>query len=240
MNTMMELLVVAGRVITILPLLLIMAIFMGKRAIGELPIFDFLIVLTLGSVVGADIADPSIQHLHTAVAIILIAVLQRFVAILKLKNRDIGKYITFEPTIIIQNGILIRENLEKIRYSVDNVLEALREKDVFDVNEVETAIVEANGSLSVLKKPRNKTVTLEDINIVNKTSSLAFPVIIEGKIHHSVLTKLNINETWLKNQLKSKNIIDETDVFFASINRDMQLHITLKEENDVQIPPLYN
>ncbi|WP_185819684.1 DUF421 domain-containing protein [Salibacterium salarium] len=236
---MMELLIVAGRVITILPLLLVMAIFMGKRAIGELPIFDFLIVLTLGSVVGADIADPSIQHLHTAVAIVLIAVLQRLVAIIKLKNRDVGKYITFEPTIIIQNGTLLRENLEKIRYSIDNVLEALREKDVFDVNDVETAIIEANGSLSVLKKPHKNTVTLEDINIMNKTSSLAFPIIIEGRIQHSVLTKLNVNETWLKNQLKNQNI-DETNVFFASINRDMQLHISLKNQHEVEIPPLYN
>ncbi|MDQ0300718.1 uncharacterized membrane protein YcaP (DUF421 family) [Salibacterium salarium] len=239
MNTMMELLIVAGRVITILPLLLAMAVFMGKRAIGELPIFDFLIVLTLGSVVGADIADPSIQHLHTAVAIVLIAVLQRLVAIIKLKNRDVGKYITFEPTIIIQNGTLLRENLEKIRYSIDNVLEALREKDVFDVNDVETAIIEANGSLSVLKKPHKNTVTLEDINIMNKTSSLAFPIIIEGKIQHSVLTKLNVNETWLKNQLKNQNI-DETNIFFASINRDMQLHISLKNQHEIEIPPLYN
>ncbi|WP_306900288.1 DUF421 domain-containing protein [Salibacterium salarium] len=236
---MMELLIVAGRVITILPLLLAMAVFMGKRAIGELPIFDFLIVLTLGSVVGADIADPSIQHLHTAVAIVLIAVLQRLVAIIKLKNRDVGKYITFEPTIIIQNGTLLRENLEKIRYSIDNVLEALREKDVFDVNDVETAIIEANGSLSVLKKPHKNTVTLEDINIMNKTSSLAFPIIIEGKIQHSVLTKLNVNETWLKNQLKNQNI-DETNIFFASINRDMQLHISLKNQHEIEIPPLYN
>lgn len=67
METVKEILVVYGRIITILPLLLVVTLFMGKRSIGEMPVFDFLIIITLGAVVGADIADPKIEHLHTAV-----------------------------------------------------------------------------------------------------------------------------------------------------------------------------
>ncbi|MFZ4453270.1 DUF421 domain-containing protein [Salibacterium aidingense] len=240
MSTIMELFLVAGRIITILPLLLIMAIFMGKRAIGELPIFDFLIVLTLGSVVGADIADPDIQHLHTAVAVILIAVLQRLVAVLKMKKRTIGKFITFEPTIVIQNGIILRRSLKKIRYSVDNILEALREKDIFNVDDVETAIVEANGSLSVLKKPAKTGVTIEDAQLMKKSPAVAFPVIIEGVVHHPVLQKLQVDESWLENELAAQGIPDIDDIFFASINRQHELHISLKNEDTVQVPPIYH
>src|SRR5690625_1437312 len=99
-----DILLVIVRVITILPLLLFVTIFMGKRAIGELPIFDFLVVIILGAVVGADIADPNIEHFPTVIAIIAIALLQKVVAKWKISNRKIGRLLTFEPTIVVQNG----------------------------------------------------------------------------------------------------------------------------------------
>ncbi len=147
-----EMAVILGRIITILPLLLIVTIFMGKRAIGELPVFDFLIIVTLGAVVGADIADPNIHHLPTAVAIVGIALLQKVVAKWKISNRKVGRLLTFEPTIVVQNGVILQGNLKRIRYSIDNVLQMLREKDVFDISEVEIAIVESNGAISVLEE----------------------------------------------------------------------------------------
>ncbi|PWW20442.1 uncharacterized membrane protein YcaP (DUF421 family) [Cytobacillus oceanisediminis] len=182
-----EILLVLGRIITILPLLLFITLFMGKRAIGELPIFDFLIIVTLGAVVGADIADPSIKHLPTAIAIIGIGILQRVVAIWKISNRKIGRLLTFEPTVIIQNGKFLNKNLKKIRYSIDNILQMLRGKNIFEINEVETAIVEANGALSVLKKPHKNSVTLEDMKIEKTTSTISFPVIVEGTIYSNIL-----------------------------------------------------
>nr|WP_233548009.1 DUF421 domain-containing protein [Rummeliibacillus sp. POC4] len=75
------------------------------------------------------------------------------------------------------------KNLKKIRFSIDNILRMLREKNVFDINEVETAIIEGSGALSVLKKSQKNSVTREDMNIVNTTSSIFFPVIIEGTIY---------------------------------------------------------
>nr|WP_283730771.1 hypothetical protein [Bacillus cereus] len=95
-----EISLVLVRIITILPLLLFVTLFMGKRAIGELPIFDFLIIITLGAVVGADIADPSIKHLPTVITIIAIGILQKIVTSWKISNRKLDKLLTFEPTII--------------------------------------------------------------------------------------------------------------------------------------------
>ncbi|MFB4164357.1 DUF421 domain-containing protein [Alteribacillus sp. JSM 102045] len=240
MNTLTEIFIVAGRILTILPLLLFTAIFMGKRAIGELPVFDFLIVITLGSVVGADIADPNVHHLPTAAALVFIGIVQRLVASLKISNRTIGKYITFEPTVVVQDGKLLRKNLKKIRYSIDNILEALRNKDVFDINEVETAVVEASGSVSVLKKPLKNTVTLEDMNLKKDSSSIAFPVILEGKMYTEILQEFNVDEIWLRHQLKMQGVEDINKIFFASINKGMEIHVSLKEEPGESIPPIYN
>ena len=210
---MKDILIVLVRILTILPLLLFTTLFMGKRAIGEIPVFDFLIVITLGAVVGADIADPNIKHLPTVLTIIFIGLFQRVVANWKISNRKIGRLLTLEPTVVIQNGKLIDKNLKKIRYSIDNILQMLREKDVFDINEVETAIIEGNGALSVLKKSQKNSVTREDMNIVNTTSVIALPLIVEGTVYADVLKDFNLSEAWLIQQLSSQGVEDINDVF---------------------------
>ncbi|MER1985202.1 MAG: DUF421 domain-containing protein [Solibacillus sp.] len=233
-----DVLIVLVRILTILPLLLFTTLFMGKRAIGELPVFDFLIVIILGAVVGADIADPNIEHFPTVMAIIFIGIFQRVVAKWKISNRKLGKLLTLEPTVVIQNGQFIDKNLKKIRYSIDNILQMLREKNVFDINDVETAIIEGNGALSVLKKPQKDPVTREDMNIIKTTASISFPVIIEGTIYSDVLRDFNLNEASLLQQLSDQGVTDVNNVFFASINRKLELHVSLKNKNNLTIPPI--
>ncbi|MGJ9382630.1 DUF421 domain-containing protein [Salipaludibacillus sp. CF4.18] len=239
MDILMEILIVLGRIITILPLLLIVIIFVGKRAIGEIPVFDFLIIITLGSVVGADIADPSVNHLPTAVAIVAIGGIQKLVDKWEILHRKFGKLITFQPTVVVQDGKLIPDNLKRVSYSIDNILQMLREKGIFDISEVETALIESSGSLSVLKKAEKNTVTLEDMGIT-KLSSFTIPVIIEGSVYADVLKFLNLNEIWLHKQLTSQGI-DLRDVFFGSINQQKELQLSMKvEHEEVIVAPIKN
>ncbi|WP_188207923.1 DUF421 domain-containing protein [Alkalibacillus aidingensis] len=232
-------LIVLGRIITILPLLLFVTIFMGKRAIGQLPVFDFLIIISLGSIVGADLADPSISHFLTALAVVAVGVLQKVVTKFKLSNRRFGRLITFEPTIVIQNGQLLQKNIKKIGYSIDNILQFLREKDIFDLNEVETAIIESDGEMSVLKKPSALNVTRSDMNIVKPSLGIALPVIVEGKIYEHVLEDLGLTPSWLKKQLDAQGIHRQDDVFYASINKEHDLHVSLKK-NQVKPPRVFH
>ncbi|PWU69770.1 DUF421 domain-containing protein [Gracilibacillus dipsosauri] len=220
-----DLLLVGWRVLTILPLLLVITLFMGKRAVGELPVFDFLVIITLASVVGADIADPNINHLPTIFAIIVIALLQKTVAHLKIASQKVDQAVTFEATIVIQDGIFLNQNLKKIGYTVSNILEMLRNNEIFDIREVETAIIEANGELSVLKA---------------KSSPLpiSFPVVLEGKIMEDVLPALHVDKEWLIKKLHESNIEQLEDVFFASINRQKDLHISKFNQDPLFVPPI--
>lgn len=242
MEMLKELSILLGRIVTIFPLMLAIALYMGKRSIGELPIFDFLVIIILGAVVGADIADPQIEHIHTAVAIILIGIFQKIVSKLKIKYRKFGHIITFEPTVVIQDGQFIVSNLKKIRYSIDNVLQMLRENDVFDISDVHLGIVEANGKLSVLKKMNKTQVTVEDMNITGKVISLSYPIVVDGKVYRDTLAKLNLSESWLREQLKNNKINSLEEVFFASVNMNKELHISLKEymKDTTQVIPIYN
>ncbi len=228
--------IVLLRIITILPLVLFVTIFMGKRTIGELPVFDYLVIIILGSVVGADIAEPDVKHIPTAVAIIGIGLLQRVVSYIKISSRKIGRLITFEPTIVIHNGKLLNKNMKKIHYAIDNILQMLREKDVFDINEVEIAIIEANGNLSVLKKYKKNAVTVEDMGIDKKISNMTYPLIMEGHVYSDVLTYLKLDHAWLAKQLNNNQIDDINSIFFASINQHHELQISLRNENGVPVP----
>ncbi|SDG35712.1 DUF421 domain-containing protein [Desulfosporosinus hippei] len=242
MELIKELLVVVGRIFTIIPLLLIVTLYMGKRAIGELPVFDFLVIITLGAITGADLADPSISHIHTAVAIIIIGLFQKVITNSVIKHRKFGHLITFEPTIVIQDGQLIMSNLKKIRFSIDNILQMLREKDVFNISDVQIGIIEANGNLSVLKHANKDLVTLEDMNLTKVGSSLSYPIIIDGEIYGNVLKKLDLSEDWLEQQLATLNIKTPADIFFASVNNDNELHVSLKSfmEDKQNIVPITN
>ncbi|MFN2746435.1 DUF421 domain-containing protein [Bacillus sp. z60-18] len=230
METVKEILLVYGRIITILPFLLMVTLYMGKRSIGEMPVFDFLIIITLGAVVGADIADPKIEHLHTAFAVLGIALLQRLTSKIMIKSRTLGRLITFEPTIVIKDGTFIVGNLKRIRYSIDNILQMLREKDVFNVGDVEMAFIEANGNLTVYKKPDKMEVTAEDLGIQKSRGGFSYPVIVDGKIYASVLRQLHISESWLIDQLKERGIEQISAVFFASVNQQHELHVSLQND----------
>ncbi|WP_404431974.1 DUF421 domain-containing protein [Sutcliffiella horikoshii] len=216
------------RIVTILPLMLIVTLFMGKRSIGELPVFDFLVILTLGSVVGADIADPSVHHMPTVGAIIAIALLQKFIAWWKIKNHHIGRLLSFEPTLVIYEGQFHIDNMYKIHYSIDNILQMLREKDVFRIEDVHFALIEANGELSVKLKPAKEAVKVEDVATVRPKTSIEYSVIMDGRIQQKTLNQLGLNETWLKEELLKKDIINIQDVFYAAINEENKIHVSLR------------
>lgn len=231
MDLVKEMVVVLGRIVTIIPLLLIITLVMGRRSIGELPVFDFLVILILGAVVGADIADPNIEHLHTAVAIVLIGGLQMLIAKWAITHRKFGRLITFEPTIVIKDGQLLRVNMKRIRYSLDNILQMLRENDIFDASDVQLGIIESNGKLTVYKNPNKGNITIEDLGIKKTSEGISYPVIIEGEIYSKVLEDLNLDSSWLKKELSKQDISNIEQVFYASVSKDKKLHISLYKQS---------
>ncbi|GLB58701.1 DUF421 domain-containing protein [Cytobacillus sp. NCCP-133] len=238
MDSMIDLLKVIGRIYTILPLLLAVTLIMGKRSIGELPVFDFLVILTLGSVVGADIAEPKVNHLFTMFAVIAIASLQMLVSYIKGKNRKFGRLVTFEPTIFIYKRKFLVKNMQTIKYSIDNVLQMLREKNVFNVTDVEMAIIEANGELSVKLIPQKETARAEHFTSPKRESSWELPIIIDGIVYKNVMRRRDISEEWLKQELSKKKVKNTEDVFYAAVNGKRELHISLKDDKYKPEEPL--
>ncbi|WP_408010631.1 DUF421 domain-containing protein [Pseudalkalibacillus sp. A8] len=229
---------VIGRIITILPFMLFVTLYMGKRSIGELPVFDFLVILVLGAVVGADIADPKINHIHTIVAMTAIALLQKSIIYIKMKNRSLGKLMTFEPAVVIYKGQFLYEKMKKEKYSIDNVLQMLREKEVYNVGDVEIAIIEANGNLSVKMIPSKEVVTREDLKLTGEPVNYEIPIILDGEVQLDLLRWLKKNEVWLDDKLAEQNITDVSSVFYGSYNRNGELFLSMKDATTKDVPPI--
>jgi len=228
MEMLKDMAVVFIRISTIFPLVLFVTLFMGRRSIAEMPVFDFLVILALGSVVGADIAEPKINHVLTGFAILLIGIMQRIFSTMVIRISWFNKMVNFEPVIVIYQGKMIHKNLKKAKYSIDNILQMLRENNIYNETDVHLAVMESNGKLNVLEKTNTPTAP-----------SISYPIIKEGKINKSILTKLKLKESWLQDQLHKENI-QLSQIFLATIDDQHILNTTKYNEVENQsLPPIY-
>lgn len=222
----MDYLIIAGRVVSAMALVLLLILKTGRRKISEMPVYDFLSIIILGSVIGADIADPSVEHMPTLFAVALLVLLQYLVSRLLINNKKIAKKITFGPTVVIQSGQFIKSNMERLKYPVENVLMALREKDVFDLGEVDFAVVESSGNISVLKKPEYRPLTPTDMRIKADGKSMAVPLVVDGHVYSENLKQMGKDLGWLEQQLKTMGIESYKDVFYADMDTGGRLYVS--------------
>ncbi len=230
----MTYLIIALRIVSIMALFLFLILKTGRRKLGELPVYDFLSVIVIGSVIGADIAEPDIPHMPTLFAVVLIIALQFLVSNLLINNKRIARKITFGPTVIIQKGQFIKANMKRLKYPVENVLMALREKDIFDLNEVEYAIIEGSGNISVLKKSQFLPLTPADMKLQPESKGLPIPLITDGQVHDKNLQQLKRDRPWLASQLSQAGVQDFSQVFYADYSEGGGLYVSriLQTEKD--------
>lgn len=222
----MTYLIIALRIVSIMALFLFLILKTGRRKLGELPVYDFLSVIVIGSVIGADIAEPDIPHLPTMFAVVILIALQFLVSKLLINNKKIARKITFGPTVIIQKGQFIKANMKRLKYPVENVLMALREKDIFDLNEVEYAIIEGSGNISVLKKSQFLPLTPSDMKLQPGSKGLSVPLITDGQVHDDNLRQLKRDRAWLAAQLNQAGIEDFSEVFYADYSEGGSLYVS--------------
>lgn len=131
--------------------------------------------------------------------------------------RYASKYVDGEPVAVVMNGKIMEDAMKKARYRASDLMEQLRDKGVFDLNEVEFAILETNGQLSVLKKPQFQPVTPLHMNVPSIPNGMGTELIYDGQIVKQNLKDLSLTEEWLDSQLTTKGINNVSEVFLATI-----------------------
>ena len=203
---------------------------MGRKQISQLTYFDYVVGITIGSIASVASLDKNINMYEGIFCIIIWSVLTILISEITLKNIKIRLLVNSEPLLIIDKGKVLYKNMKKARYNIGDLLMQLRVKDIFYITDVEVAILEPDGKLSVLKKSEHTALTIEDMNIKRPKTGMMIDIILDGNILSSHLQQIKKNEDWVVAQLKARNIDNIKDVVFAGIQADEQIYIVTKND----------
>lgn len=201
---------------------------MGKRQIGDMQPNELVITLLISEIAAIPLQDINQPVLLGIVAIFVLVFLEIIISILTMKIFKFRQLMSGKSAVIIKNGVIDQQTMRDVRMTVLDLIELLREKDVFDIKDVAFAVLEVNGSLSILKNSDAQTVTRKDMKISGKEEALQLPVITDGKIIKESLKNLSMNYDKITSILKSKNKSPE-NVFLMTINRNGDYTIIDKE-----------
>ncbi|HHX94731.1 MAG TPA: DUF421 domain-containing protein [Clostridia bacterium] len=211
--------------------ILIYARILGKQQIGQLTFFEYINGITFGSiaaVLATDIGPRS--TLYNMLGLSLFALLTFLGSYVSMKSRALRKVIAGEPTVVIHNGKILEDNIHKLQYNIDELLVQLREKGVFDIGDVEFAILEPTGALSVQVKSQAKPVTREDLNIPSEYEGVSVELVMDGEVIHQNLRQIGLDEKWLLDQLKQRGVTSLNEVPLAVIASNGELYVDLTED----------
>lgn len=211
--------------------LLIFAKMLGKEQISQMTLFDYILGITVGSVAAELTVDLSSRAWPHWVGLATWAALGYLMELLTMKWRYASKYIEGEPAIVIMDGKIMEDVLKKMKFRVSDILELLRNKEVFNLNEVAYAIIEPNGSISVLKKPEYLPLTPKDMNMFATPTGIGTEIIYDGIIIDENLRQLNKDKKWLYSQLKKYGVKDASEVFLLTLDPGGNLYIDKYEDN---------
>lgn len=214
---------------------LIFARILGKEQISQLTFFDYVLGITIGSIASELTIDLSSRAWPHWIGLFTWAALAYLLEVVTMRWRYAAKYIEGEPTVVIMNGKIMDSTLRKMKLRASDVLVLLRSKDIFDVQEVDFAIMEPNGQLSVLKKPEYLNLTPKDMNIPVQATGISTELIYDGIVIEENLRQLNKDRKWLADELRKHQIKNPGDVFFASLNPAGSLYIDKYDDHIMKI-----
>lgn len=206
--------------------LLVLARFMGKKQISQLTFFHYVTGITIGSIAANLAGESETPFLNGLYGMILWAVLTILANFLSFKSIKLRVLLDDKPTIIIQKGKIVEGSLRKLRLSFNDLNMMLREQSIFSMKEVEYAIFETNGNLSVLLKTTEQPASKKDVKAPSpELKYIPTEIITDGKVEEKNMRELNLTDTWLTRQLEQQGINRPEHVLYAEIQADGSLYI---------------
>lgn len=206
----------------------------GKRQVSDLQPYDLLMTLIIADLASTAIADTDIPLLYSIVPILALYLVQQVIAKLCLKSSAVRRLVCGTPQILILDGVLQEKIMQRTNYTVRDLLDSLRSKDIFDVGEVAYAILETNGTVSVLEKAQFQKPNKKELNLEPGSAALSHLLILEGKVQKSGLETLHLAQKDVEKILKDHGLTLKS-IFFAQMNGDGELHIQLDRKNQSRV-----
>ncbi|WP_226577021.1 DUF421 domain-containing protein [Halobacillus litoralis] len=195
--------------------LFIMTKVLGKSQITQITAFDFIAALVLGELVGNALYDKDVGILNVGFAIVLWSILIYTTELITEKFKGTRKLLEGSPSLVIYKGRIDREQLKKNKLDINQLQHLLRSKDVFSIREVQYAVLETDGTISVLKASQYQNVTRDDMNLSPQNVPLPRTIISDGEVIWDNLREAGFDEKWLTEQLKAQNYSEPKEVIYA-------------------------
>ena len=204
---------------------------LGKKQLGQLTFFTYVTGIAMGNIAGDMVVHRDIKLIDGVSGLIIWAFTTFLLELISLKFSKARVLLDGEPSILIKRGIIMEKELAAQRLNMDDLTMLLRNNNIFSIQDVDYAILEPNGQLSILKKPELEAVSKKDMQIQPENRIyLPTEIIVDGKLVQKNLKELNLNSQWVNQQLIQAGITSVEEVFFAELQNDGSLHISKKNK----------
>lgn len=207
---------------------------LGKKQISQLTFFEYITGITLGEVAGFISTDVEAHFMHGVAALAVWFLVPFLLELFTLKSKRLREWFEGKGTVMVKEGKVLEDNLKKERYTADELLEQLRTKSVFNVADVEFAVLEASGELSVLLKKENQPLTPKHLGIQTAPERETQAVIVDGNIMDEPLATAGLSRAWLYTELEKIGVTLE-NVFIGQVDSYGQLYIDVYDDM-LQLP----
>lgn len=225
-------LLVAVRALILYTLLVVVMRLMGKRQIGQLQPFELVITIVIAELAVIPMSDTGIPLINGIVGILVLMVVQIIISLIILYSEKARKIICGNPIILINNGKPVREMMRLVRINISDLLEQLRSKEYPNISDIAYAVLETNGSISVIPKADVKPPTARDLGTPVDEPHFPISVIMDGKVILQNLQLVGITLDVLQQQAQAQQINDLREVFFAQYTTEGKIDFFLKGRDD--------
>lgn len=234
MQNIIDTLMIVPRSLFSLIALFLITKLIGRKQVSELSLFDYVIGISIGNFAAEMTINLDAPYMHGIIAVIVFGLSAYLVSLFSMKSICLRRWIIGTPILMIQNGKILEKNMKKVMIDVNDLLEQCRAAGYFDLSEIEYAVMEANGKLSILPKSEYKPLTPNDMKVKVNKACLCANIIIDGNIMKKNLKNMNKTEDWLKQELKVKGYQDTDNILLATL--DNQEKLTVYEKNqDIKV-----
>ena len=217
------------RTIILYSVLILVIRLMGKRQIGQMEASEFVVTMLVANLAAIPMQDGAIPLFSGLVPIITVLGMELVLSALSIKNLSFRKALCGKPIILIENGNISQENLKRTRVTLDELMGLLRQKDILDPRQVQYAILETNGNLSVFPYPKEQPASAKDAGIQVKPITLPITIISDGRVLGDNLILSGKNELWLDKTLKRLDASRE-DTFLLTVDKADHVIFYRKEQ----------
>ena len=209
------------RAIILYILVLVVMRLMGKREIGQMQPFELAISIMIADLAATPMTETGVPITNGIMPILGLLVMHLLISMINIKSTKAREIVCGKPTILIFRGKIDQKALKKERFTINELEERLRDNNIFNIGDVEYAILETSGQVTVIPKPNKKNVTIEDLNLEPKYEGIPYDLVVDGKVMYKNLEKIGKNYMWLSKQTEKFGIKPE-EALIVTIDGDNQ------------------